>query len=120
MIRLVTGFGGIVFAKSIIASPNRAVLPNRKRVLSLVLRGQVPRHHPETDRRRAHSDLPISSFFCHSSFELRHFYQAALCNSSYSHALAKTQSRRTVTVEIFRTSAISSCLRPPKYFNSTT
>ena len=56
----------------------------------------------------AHPELPISSFLRHSSFELRHFYQAALCNSSYSHALAKTQSRRTVTVEIFRTSAISS------------
>ena len=63
---------------------------------------------PETNPRRAHSDLPISSFLRHSSFELRHFYQAAFCNSVYSHALAKTQSRRTVTVEIFRTSAISS------------
>src|SRR6266513_1737845 len=56
----------------------------------------------------------------HSSFELRHFYQAALCNSAYSHALAKTQSRRTVTVETFRTSAISSWLSPPKYLSSTT
>src|SRR5260370_18135279 len=78
------------------------------------------RHDPKTNPGCAHSDLPISSYLRHSSFELPHFYQAALCNSLCNHAFAKTQSRRTVTVEIFRTSAISSCLRPPKYFNSTT
>ena len=47
------------------------VLPNRKRVLSLVLRGQIPRHRPETSPRRAHFDLPISSFLRHSSFVIR-------------------------------------------------
>ena len=46
--------------------------------------------------------------------------QAALRNSLYNHALAKTQSRRTVTAETFSTSAISSSLSPPKYLSSTT
>ena len=36
------------------------------------------------------------------------FSQPGLCNSLYNHALANTQSRRTVTGEIFSTSAISS------------
>jgi len=68
----------------------------------------------------------IASFrFCHS-FVIRHSSfvivtfasigvirghlksgHLASCNSVYSHALAKTQSRRTVTVEIFMISAIS-------------
>src|SRR5437773_2170398 len=44
----------------------------------------------------------------HSSFELRHFRQSTLCNSVYSHSLANSQSRLTVTREILSTSAISS------------
>ena len=56
----------------------------------------------------AHRELSISSFLRHSSFELRHFYQVASCNSVYSHTLANSQSRLTVTREILSTSAISS------------
>ena len=41
-------------------------------------------------------------------FRFRHFPQVALCNSVYSHNLANSQSRLTVTREILSTSAISS------------
>src|SRR5437899_3294718 len=48
------------------------------RILSLVLRGQVPRHHPETNPRRAHFDLPISSFLRPSSFVISFSWRHAI------------------------------------------
>src|SRR5687767_14336938 len=46
--------------------------------------------------------------------------QSALRSSAYSQARENVQSRLTVITEIFITSAISSCFRPPKYLSSTT
>src|SRR5215469_739844 len=47
-------------------------------------------------------------------------HSVASPNSRKSHSLANFQSRFTVSVEMRNTSAISSILRPPKNFSSTT